>query len=68
MRYSEISETENQGGHLSDSQSKRHSTFSVKNLDPRLIEDPVNSLYLDLMTALESSLMNVAPVSKRRGR
>jgi hypothetical protein len=43
--------------------SREHGCTSVKGVTTDAVEGPINGLFGDLMTALESSMMNVTPVT-----
>jgi hypothetical protein len=49
-------------------QQGRRPHYSVKGVTRDAVEEPINRLFHDLMTALESSMMNVTPAAEQRRR
>jgi hypothetical protein len=59
MRYHEIAEQQDRGQQERLDQSRNRRSLSARNLSPKLVEEPINRLFHDLMTALEDRMMNV---------
>jgi len=67
MKYHEIVSAWDRPRRVGNGQPKNRRGLSVRNAEPKLVEEPINRLYHDLMCALEARMMNVETV-KRRGR
>jgi hypothetical protein len=68
MRFLEIAgEPDRTRRDRADQQGRRPHYF-VKGVTTDAVEGPINRLFYDLMTALESSMMNVTPAPERRRR
>jgi hypothetical protein len=68
MRFLEIAgESDGTRRDRADQQAKQK-FHSTKRVTSDAVEGPINRLFHDLMTALESSMMNVTAATGHRGR
>ena len=67
MKYHEIVSASDRARQVGNGQPKNQRSLSVRNAEPKLVEEPINRLYHDLMCALEGRMMNIE-TAKRRGR
>jgi hypothetical protein len=68
MRFLEIAgEPDRTRRDRADQQAKQK-FHSTKRVTTDAVEEPINRLFHDLMTALESSMMNVTPAAQQRRR